>query len=51
MLPSRLVILLFLTVLLSAGSAGAQDLADAGGQTRGLMPIKTGWKRSRPAIR
>ncbi len=41
MLPSRLVILFTLAVLLSAGSAGAQDSASAGGQTRGLMGIKT----------
>ncbi|MCR6501842.1 caspase family protein [Shinella sp. CPCC 101442] len=41
MLPSRLGIFLILTVLLSAGSAAAQDSASAGGQTRGLMGIKT----------
>lgn len=41
MLPSRLGIFLVLTVLLSAGSAAPQDSASAGGQTRGLMGIKT----------
>lgn len=41
MLPSRLRILLILAVLLNAGSAVAQDSASPGGQTRGLMGIKT----------
>lgn len=41
MLPSRPGILLFVTALLFAGGAVAQDSASAEGQTRGLMGIKT----------